>query len=72
MTAKVSFTSQGWHNISVQVHGDAGVTDVTPLAAMYSWHRAMRLYGPDEVHLPSIAKAELGRAPVLPPGPASQ
>ena len=54
---------------AIQVHGGAGVTDVTPLSAMYGWHRAMRLFdGPDEVHLRSIAKAELGRAPVLPPG----
>jgi acyl-CoA dehydrogenase len=54
---------------AIQVHGGAGVTDVTPLAAMYGWHRAMRLFdGPDEVHLRSIAKGELGRPPVLPPG----
>ncbi len=57
---------------AIQVHGGAGVTDTTPLAAMYGWHRAMRLFdGPDEVHLRSIAKAELGRAPVLPPGPVA-
>ena len=57
---------------AIQVHGGAGVTDVTPLAAMYGWHRAMRLFdGPDEVHLRSIAKAELGRTPVLPPGQAA-
>ncbi|MFY0407292.1 acyl-CoA dehydrogenase family protein [Solicola sp. PLA-1-18] len=54
---------------AIQVHGGAGVTDVTPLAAMYGWHRAMRLFdGPDEVHLRSIAKAELSSTPVLPPG----
>jgi acyl-CoA dehydrogenase len=53
---------------AIQLHGGAGVTDVTPLAAMYAWHRAMRLFdGPDEVHLRSIAKAELGRTPILPP-----
>ncbi|MCR6485077.1 acyl-CoA dehydrogenase family protein [Amycolatopsis sp. OK19-0408] len=53
---------------AIQVHGGAGVTDVTPLAAMYAWHRAMRLFdGPDEVHLRSIAKAELRRTPELPP-----
>ncbi|GAB3392607.1 acyl-CoA dehydrogenase family protein [Amycolatopsis echigonensis] len=53
---------------AIQLHGGAGVTDVTPLAAMYAWHRAMRLFdGPDEVHLRSIAKAELRRDPVLPP-----
>jgi acyl-CoA dehydrogenase len=54
---------------AIQVHGGAGVTDVTPLAAMYAWHRAMRLFdGPDEVHLNAIAKAELARTPLLPPG----
>ncbi|WP_123670382.1 acyl-CoA dehydrogenase family protein [Actinocorallia herbida] len=53
---------------AIQVHGGAGVTDVTPLAAMYGWHRAMRLFdGPDEVHLRSIARAELKREPILPP-----
>jgi acyl-CoA dehydrogenase len=53
---------------AIQIHGGAGVTDVTPLASMYGWHRAMRLFdGPDEVHLRSIAKAELGRPPTLPP-----
>jgi acyl-CoA dehydrogenase len=53
---------------AIQVHGGAGMTDVTPLAAMYAWHRAMRLFdGPDEVHLRSIAKAEFGRDPLLPP-----
>ncbi|MCW2702587.1 MAG: hypothetical protein JWQ37_582 [Blastococcus sp.] len=53
---------------AIQVHGGAGVTDVTPLAAMYGWHRAMRLFdGPDEVHVRAVAKAELGRTPVLPP-----
>jgi acyl-CoA dehydrogenase len=58
---------------AIQVHGGAGVTDVTPLPAMYGWHRAMRLFdGPDEVHLRSIAKAELGRTPVLPPGQVVQ
>jgi acyl-CoA dehydrogenase len=47
---------------AIQVHGGAGITDVTPLAAMAGWHRAMRLFdGPDEVHLRSIARAELGR-----------
>jgi acyl-CoA dehydrogenase len=45
---------------AIQVHGGAGMSDDTPLAAMYAWHRAMRLFdGPDEVHLRSIARAEL-------------
>ena len=58
---------------AIQLHGGAGVTDVTPLPSMYGWHRAMRLFdGPDEVHLRSIAKAELGRSPLLPPGQVTQ
>ena len=32
------------------------------LARLYGWHRAMRLFdGPDEVHMRTIARAELGR-----------
>ena len=51
---------------AIQVHGGAGVSDDTPLAAMYGWHRAMRIFdGPDEVHLASLARAELGRAPLF-------
>ncbi|KRD06099.1 acyl-CoA dehydrogenase [Mycobacterium sp. Root265] len=47
---------------AIQVHGGAGVTDDTPLARLYGWHRAMRLFdGPDEVHMRTIARAELGR-----------
>ncbi|GHE12109.1 acyl-CoA dehydrogenase family protein [Klenkia taihuensis] len=52
---------------AIQTHGGAGVTDVTPLAAMAGWHRAMRLFdGPDEVHLRSLARSELGREPLVP------
>jgi len=52
---------------AIQVHGGAGVSDDTPLAEMYGWQRAMRIFdGPDEVHLRSIARAELGRLPRLP------
>ena len=51
---------------AIQVHGGAGVTDDTPLAAMWGWHRAMRIFdGPDEVHLASLARAELGREPLF-------
>ncbi|MGB8391422.1 acyl-CoA dehydrogenase family protein [Mycobacterium sp.] len=47
---------------AIQVYGAAGVSDDTPLARLYGWHRAMRIFdGPDEVHLRSIARAELGR-----------
>jgi acyl-CoA dehydrogenase len=46
---------------AIQIHGGAGVSDDVPLAAMYGWHRAMRLFdGPDEVHLRAIARAEIG------------
>jgi len=47
---------------AIQVHGAAGVSDDFPLARLYGWHRAMRLFdGPDEVHMRTIARAELGR-----------
>jgi acyl-CoA dehydrogenase len=47
---------------AIQVHGAAGVSDDFPLARLYSWHRAMRLFdGPDEVHMRTVARAELGR-----------
>ena len=55
---------------AIQVHGGAGISDATPLAAMYGWHRAMRIFdGPDEVHLTSLARAELNAVPLfeLPP-----
>jgi alkylation response protein AidB-like acyl-CoA dehydrogenase len=36
---------------AIQVHGARGLTDETPLAAMYASARAARIYdGPDEVH----------------------
>ncbi len=47
---------------AIQVHGAAGICDDTPLARMYGWHRAMRLFdGPDEVHMRTIARTELGK-----------
>jgi acyl-CoA dehydrogenase len=49
---------------AIQVHGGGGVSDDFPLARMYGWQRAMRLFdGPDEVHFRTIARAELGREP---------
>jgi acyl-CoA dehydrogenase len=49
---------------AIQVHGGAGVSDDFPLARMFGWQRAMRIFdGPDEVHFRTIAKAELGREP---------
>ncbi len=49
---------------AIQVHGGLGVTNDVPLAMLWGWHRAMRLFdGPDEVHLTTLARAELARAP---------
>jgi acyl-CoA dehydrogenase len=46
---------------AIQVHGGLGICDDVPLARLYAWHRAMRLFdGPDEVHMRTIARAELG------------
>ncbi|MBA9007862.1 acyl-CoA dehydrogenase family protein [Thermomonospora cellulosilytica] len=45
---------------AIQVHGAAGVSDDTPLAEMYAWTRAMRIFdGPDEVHVRTVARQEL-------------
>jgi acyl-CoA dehydrogenase len=45
---------------AIQVHGGAGVTDDLPLAAMYAGARTLRIAdGPDEVHLRSVARAEV-------------
>ncbi len=47
---------------AIQIHGGAGVGPDTPLARMWAWHRAMRIFdGPDEVHLRSLARSELRR-----------
>lgn len=48
---------------AMQVFGGMGLTPDTPLPALWSWGRAMRfLDGPDEVHLRTVAKAEIARA----------
>jgi len=47
---------------AIQVHGAMGICDDVPLSRLYAWHRAMRLFdGPDEVHMRTIARAELGK-----------
>ena len=47
-------------NNAIQAHGGAGVSQDTPLAAMYAGVRALRIVdGPDEVHLRDIARLEL-------------
>ena len=48
---------------AVQLHGGAGVSGDTPLARLWAGARTLRLAdGPDEVHLATIAKAELREA----------
>ncbi len=48
---------------AMQVFGAMGVTPDTPLSYLWSWGRAMRFFdGPDEVHLRTLARAELVRA----------
>jgi acyl-CoA dehydrogenase len=45
---------------AIQTHGAGGVSQDTPLAAMWVGARSLRLAdGPDEVHLASLAKREL-------------
>lgn len=47
-------------DMSIQIHGGAGVSKDTPLTAFYAQARALRLAdGPDEVHKGMIAKLEL-------------
>jgi len=48
---------------AIQVFGAMGLTPDTPLARLWAWGRALRfLDGPDEVHLRTVARAELARA----------
>ncbi|MFA8439551.1 acyl-CoA dehydrogenase family protein [Pueribacillus sp. YX66] len=50
---------------AIQAFGGAGVSDDTPLAAMYANVRTLRLAdGPDEVHRNAIARQELRENPV--------
>jgi acyl-CoA dehydrogenase len=47
---------------AVQAHGGAGVSDDFPLASAWANARTLRLAdGPDEVHIESIARMELGK-----------
>jgi acyl-CoA dehydrogenase len=49
---------------AIQIHGGAGVSQVFPLARMYSGMRTLRLAdGPDEVHRRTVARMELGKYP---------
>lgn len=50
-------------NRAMQVFGAMGLSPDTPLAAMWSWGRVLRIAdGPDEVHLRSVARQEIRRA----------
>jgi alkylation response protein AidB-like acyl-CoA dehydrogenase len=45
---------------AIQIHGAAGLSDDTPLAALYAYARSLRIAdGPDAVHRGLIAKLEL-------------
>jgi acyl-CoA dehydrogenase len=45
---------------AIQSHGGAGVSQDTPLAAMYAGIRSLRIVdGPDEVHIRDIARLEI-------------
>jgi acyl-CoA dehydrogenase len=47
---------------AIQIHGSLGMTDDTPLAAMWRYSRMLRLAdGPDEVHKMVLARRELNR-----------
>ena len=47
---------------AIQVHGGAGVSDDSRSRAMYAGARTLRIAdGPDEVHVRSVARAELAR-----------
>ncbi len=48
---------------AIQVHGGMGVSNDTPLAAMWAGMRTLRIAdGPDEVHAMVVARREIGRA----------
>ena len=48
---------------AIQVFGAMGLTPDTPLSFLWTWGRAMRFIdGPDEVHLRTVARAELAKA----------
>ncbi len=52
---------------AIQVFGAAGLTDDTPLAYLWTWGRALRFIdGPDEVHLRTVANAEIKKTGALP------
>ena len=47
---------------AIQVHGAGGVSDDFPLASLWAHMRTLRLAdGPDEVHIRTVARQELGK-----------
>ena len=47
---------------AIQVHGGGGVSDDFPLASMWAGMRTLRIAdGPDEVHLRTVARVEIGK-----------
>ena len=47
---------------AIQTHGSLGMSDDTPLAAMWRYSRMLKVAdGPDEVHKMVIARRELNR-----------
>jgi acyl-CoA dehydrogenase len=47
---------------AMQVHGALGMTDDTPIAALWRFSRMLRLAdGPDEVHKMVLARREINR-----------
>jgi acyl-CoA dehydrogenase len=54
--------AQGVIDMSMQLHGGAGLSNDLPLAAAWTVARSLRLAdGPDEVHRGVIARLELAR-----------
>ena len=48
---------------AMQIFGAMGLSPDTPLAAFWTWGRALRLMdGPDEVHLRTVARQVLAQA----------
>ena len=48
---------------AMQVFGAMGLSNDTPLAKLWTWGRVLRLAdGPDEVHLRTVARQEMGEA----------